>query len=196
VDVGLNDDAVVEGDRCVTDDVVVHGVGWLKGLTIREVGKLACIYKEAVAFHFYLYPIHIRAVGVKVYKFDFVASCLASIRLSAYVKNWKLLIEVVHGVYFLVVDCMQIYIHIYIQTKLFLIFFFCVFSAQTHFWTKLVQRPRFPSLDFPRLPQPCEQNDAGEQSQNRPNKQYRPPAFALLRLNDDSALYDCRVTHY
>jgi hypothetical protein len=102
VDVGLNDDAVVEGDRCVTDDVVVHGVGWLKGLTIREVGKLACIYKEAVAFHFYLYPIHIRAVGVKVYKFDFVASCLASIRLSAYVKNWKLLIEVVHGLFFLV----------------------------------------------------------------------------------------------
>ena len=27
VDVGLNDDAVVEGDRCVTDDVVVHWVG-------------------------------------------------------------------------------------------------------------------------------------------------------------------------
>ena len=31
VDVGLNDDAVVEGDRCVTDDVVVHGLGWLNG---------------------------------------------------------------------------------------------------------------------------------------------------------------------
>ena len=30
VDVGLNDFAVVEGDRCVSDDVVVHGVGWLK----------------------------------------------------------------------------------------------------------------------------------------------------------------------
>ena len=27
VDVGLNDDAVVEGYRCVTDDVVVHWVG-------------------------------------------------------------------------------------------------------------------------------------------------------------------------
>jgi hypothetical protein len=27
VDVGLNDDAVVEGDRGVTDDVVVHWVG-------------------------------------------------------------------------------------------------------------------------------------------------------------------------
>ena len=79
------------------------GLGWFIGLTIREVGKLACIYKEAVAFHFYLYPIHIRAVGVKVYKCDFVASCFASIRLSAYVKNCKLLIEVVHGVYFLVV---------------------------------------------------------------------------------------------
>ena len=65
-------------------------------ISIREVGKLACIYKEAVAFHFYLYPIHERAVGVKVYKCDFVASCFASIRLSAYVKNWKLLIEVVH----------------------------------------------------------------------------------------------------
>ena len=32
VDVGLNDDAVVEGDRCVTDDVVVHWVGLVKGL--------------------------------------------------------------------------------------------------------------------------------------------------------------------
>ena len=102
VDVGLNDDAVVEGGRCVSDDLVVHGVGWFMGLTIREVGKLACIYKEAVAFHFYLYPIHIRAVGVKVYKGDFVASCFASIRLSAYVKNCKLLIEVVHGLFFLV----------------------------------------------------------------------------------------------
>ena len=81
---------------------------WLIGLTIGEVGKLACIYKKAVAFHFYLYPIHVRAVGVKVYKGDFVASCFASIRLSAYVKNWKLLIEVVHGVYFLVVDCMAL----------------------------------------------------------------------------------------
>ena len=101
VDVGLNDFAVVEGDRCVSDDVVVHWVGFI-GLTIREVGKLVCIYKEAVAFHFYLYPIHIRAVGVKVYKGDFVASCLASIRLSAYVKNCKLLIEVVHGLFFLV----------------------------------------------------------------------------------------------
>ena len=30
VDVGLNDDAVVEGDRGVTDDVVVHWVNWLK----------------------------------------------------------------------------------------------------------------------------------------------------------------------
>ena len=32
VDVGLNDDAVVEDDRGVTDDVVVHVVGWLNGL--------------------------------------------------------------------------------------------------------------------------------------------------------------------
>ena len=30
VDVRLNDFAVVEGDRGVTDDVVVHWVGWLK----------------------------------------------------------------------------------------------------------------------------------------------------------------------
>jgi hypothetical protein len=75
-------------------------------------------------------------------------------------------------------------------------FFFCVFSAQTHFWTKLVQRPQFPSLDFPHLPQPSEQNDAGEQSQNRPDKQYRPPAFALLRLNYNGALYYCRIAHY
>ena len=30
VDVRLNDDAVVEGDRGVTDDVVVHWVNWLK----------------------------------------------------------------------------------------------------------------------------------------------------------------------
>ena len=86
----------------VDGDFAFHGwffrLGWFIGLTIREVGKLACIYKEAVAFHFYLYPIHIRAVGVKVYKCDFVASCFASIRLSAYVKNWKLLIEVVHWV--------------------------------------------------------------------------------------------------
>ena len=48
------------------------GLVWFIGLTIGEVGKLVCIYKEAVAFHFYLYPIHIRAVGVKVYKCDFV----------------------------------------------------------------------------------------------------------------------------
>ena len=72
-------------------------------------------------------------------------------------------------------------------------FFFCVFSAQTHIPKKTFRRPRFTSLDFPRLPQPRKQNDAGEQSQNRPDKQYRPPAFALLRLNDDSALYDCRI---
>ena len=32
VDVGLNDDAVVEGDRCVSDDLVVHRlVGLVKG---------------------------------------------------------------------------------------------------------------------------------------------------------------------
>ena len=76
----------------------VHGLVWFIGLTIGEVGKLVCIYKEAVAFHFYFYLIHERAVGVKMYKGDFVASCFASIRLSAYVKNWKLLIEVVHWV--------------------------------------------------------------------------------------------------
>ena len=41
VDVGLNDDAVVEGDWCVTDDVVVHGVGWLKvSRSIRWIGSL------------------------------------------------------------------------------------------------------------------------------------------------------------
>jgi hypothetical protein len=34
VDVGLNDDAVVEGDRGVTDDVVVHWVGLVKGLEV------------------------------------------------------------------------------------------------------------------------------------------------------------------
>ena len=76
----------------------VHGLVGFIGLTIGEVGKLVCIYKEAVAFHFYFYLIHERAVGVKMYKGDFVASCFASIRLSAYVKNCKLLIEVVHGV--------------------------------------------------------------------------------------------------
>ena len=79
---------------------------------------------------------------------------------------------------------------------MFFYFFFCVSSAYGHFWTKLVHRPRFPSLDFPRLPQPSEQNDARQQSQNRPDKQYRPPAFALLRLNYNGALYDCCIAHY
>jgi len=98
VDVGLNDDAVVEGDWGVTDDVVVHGVGWLKGLTICKVGKLVCIYKEAVAFHFHFYAIHVRTVGIPVYKSDFVTSCFAIVRLRAYEENCKLLIEVVHWV--------------------------------------------------------------------------------------------------
>ena len=32
VDVGLNDFAVVEGDRCVSDDLVVHWVGLVYGV--------------------------------------------------------------------------------------------------------------------------------------------------------------------
>ena len=41
VDVGLNDDSVVEGDRCVTDDLVVHWVVWLKvSRSIRWIGSL------------------------------------------------------------------------------------------------------------------------------------------------------------
>ena len=77
---------------------------------------------------------------------------------------------------------------------MFFYFFFCVSSAYRHIPKKTFRRPRFPSLDFSLLLQPGKQNDAGQQSQNRPDQQYRPPAFALLRLNDDSALYDCRVT--
>jgi hypothetical protein len=73
--------------------------------------------------------------------------------------------------------------------------FFSAFPARIGtFRKKTFRRPRFPSLDFSLLLQPGKQNDAGQQSQNRPDQQYRPPAFALLRLNDDSALYDCRVT--
>ena len=38
VDVGLNDDAVVEGDRGVTDDVVVHW-GWVYRVKRLRVGE-------------------------------------------------------------------------------------------------------------------------------------------------------------
>ena len=99
------------------------------------------------------------------------------------------------GCFFSVLVYANIRTYIYtIQT--FFNFFFCVFSAQTHFWTKLVQRPQFPSLDFLPLPQTCEQNDAGQQSQNCPYKQDRPPAFALLWLLIHGALDNGRVTQY
>jgi hypothetical protein len=38
VDVGLNDDAVVEGDWCVGDDLVVHWVCWV--YRVKKIARL------------------------------------------------------------------------------------------------------------------------------------------------------------
>ena len=44
VDVGLNDFAVVEGDRCVTDDVVVHGLVGFIGLEVNDFSYIMCVF--------------------------------------------------------------------------------------------------------------------------------------------------------
>ena len=51
VDVGLNDDAVVEGDRCVADDVVVHWVRLVKGLVEVFGGLDLCLFVSPSLHH-------------------------------------------------------------------------------------------------------------------------------------------------
>ena len=53
-----------------------------------------------------------------------------------------------HGVYFLVVDYMQIYIHIYIRTKLFLIFFSAFLARKRTFGQNLSNATDFEALIF------------------------------------------------
>ena len=44
VDVGLNDFAVVEGDRGVGDDVVVHRLVWFIGLEVNDFSYIMCVF--------------------------------------------------------------------------------------------------------------------------------------------------------
>jgi hypothetical protein len=103
----------------------------LRLVRLAEVAQLTCVNRDAPSFDFDFYYVDPRAICVPINLEDLAASYLARCWLRSDKKYWVVEVEVVgvefHGVFglgcFFPFWYMQIYIHIYIRSKLFFIFF-------------------------------------------------------------------------